>query len=40
MYMYCLELILPLSQVCEQAVEDLTDAGFDKLIARHSITSK
>jgi len=39
MYMNCLGLVLPLSRVGDHAVEDLCDAGFDKLLVRHAVAS-
>lgn len=39
MYMNCLGLVLPLSRVGENAVEDLCDAGFDKLLVRHAVAA-
>ena len=35
--MNCLGLVLPLAKVGDNAVEDLCDAGFDKLLVRHAL---
>jgi hypothetical protein len=38
--MNCLGLVLPLAKVGDSAVEDLCDAGFDKLLVRHALEAK
>lgn len=38
--MNCLGLVLPLSRVSDNAVEDLCDAGFDKLLVRHTVAAQ
>ena len=40
MYINCLGTVLPISKVNQDAIEDLIDAGFDKLIVRHTLTAK
>ena len=40
MYINCLGLVLPLSRAGDLAVEDLCDAGIDKLISRHAVAAK
>jgi len=40
LYLNCLSLVLPLSRVGDNAIEDFCDAGFDKLLARHALSSK
>ena len=37
--MNCLGMILPLSRVGENAIEDLCDAGYDKLLIRHALAT-
>jgi hypothetical protein len=32
-------MILPLSRVGDNAIEDLCDAGYDKLLIRHALAS-
>lgn len=38
--MNCLGLVMPLSKVGDHAVEDLCDAGFDKLLVRHALAAQ
>lgn len=37
MYMNCVGLVLPLAKSGDNVVEDLCDAGFDKLLVRHAL---